>query len=62
MRGGYYSTRSGSVQVDEWEFYDLKKDPVEMKSQYGNPKYAGKIKELKAELERLKVYYKVPKT
>jgi len=50
------------VQVDEWEFYDLKKDPVEMKSQYGNPKYAGKIKELKAELERLKVYYKVPKT
>jgi hypothetical protein len=30
-----------------------------MKSQYGNPKYAGKVKELKAELQRLKKLYKV---
>lgn len=45
--------------LGEWEFYDLKKDPAEMKSQYDNPKYAGKIKELKTELERLKKQYKV---
>jgi len=45
--------------IDEWEFYDLAKDPAEMKSQYDNPKYAGKVKELKAELEKLKKLYKV---
>ena len=48
-------------EIGEWEFYDLKKDPAEMKSEYDNPRYAGKIKEMKVELERLKVYYKVPK-
>ncbi len=45
--------------IREWEFYDLKKDPAEMTSQYDNPKYAGRIKELKAELEKLKKFYKV---
>ena len=45
--------------IGEWELYDLKKDPAEMKSQYDNPKYAGKVKELKGELERLKKLYKV---
>jgi arylsulfatase A-like enzyme len=44
----------------DWEFYDLKTDPEEMKSQYTNPAYAGIIKELKVELERLRKYYKVP--
>ena len=45
--------------LDEWEFYDLKKDPHEMHSQYDNPAYQSKITELKTELERLKVLYKV---
>ena len=45
---------------EEWEFYDLKKDPAEMKSQYGNKKYQKKIEELKTELIRLKKQYKVP--
>lgn len=45
--------------IDEWEFYDLKKDPAEMRSQYDNPKYAGKVKKLKAELQKLKELYKV---
>lgn len=45
--------------INEWEFYDTEKDPAEMKSQYENPGYAAKIKELKVELERLKKLYKV---
>ncbi|MCF7956489.1 MAG: sulfatase [Phycisphaerae bacterium] len=46
--------------IDEWEFYDLEKDPSEMQSQYENKKYADKIEELKKELLRLKKLYKVP--
>ena len=45
---------------EEWEFYDLEKDPAEMKNIYGNPEYAGKIKELEKELVRLKKQYRVP--
>jgi arylsulfatase A-like enzyme len=45
--------------IDEWEFYDLRKDPAEMKSEYYNPGYANKIIEMKAELVRLKKHYKV---
>ena len=44
---------------EEWEFYDLKNDPSEMKSQYNNAEYAGQIAELKKELTRLKAKYKV---
>ncbi len=46
--------------LGEWELYDLKKDPNEMKSEYDNPEYAGVVAELKAELKRLRAYYKVP--
>ncbi len=46
--------------LDEWEFYDLEKDPYEMKSQYDNPAYQDKIAELKHELVRLREYYKLP--
>ena len=46
--------------LDEWEFYDLQKDPAEMKSEYDNPKYNKKIVELKVELARLRKLYKVP--
>jgi hypothetical protein len=44
----------------EWEFYDLKNDPSEMKSEYDNKKYKRKIAELKKELIRLRKLYKVP--
>jgi len=47
--------------LDEWELYDLTRDPSEMKSQYANPEYAPVVAELKKELERLKKLYKVPK-
>jgi len=43
---------------EEWELYDLKNDPQEMKSAYDNPEYANKITELKEELQRLRTYYK----
>lgn len=46
--------------LNEWEFYDLEKDPNEMQSQYANPAYAGQIKDLKIELARLQKEYKVP--
>jgi len=43
--------------IDEWELYDLKKDPQEMRSVYDDPKYAGVVRELKAELRRLREQY-----
>ncbi|MFC4992471.1 sulfatase [Rubritalea tangerina] len=45
---------------EEWEFYDLENDPAEMKSEYANPEYAAEVKRLKKELQRLRVYYRVP--
>jgi arylsulfatase A-like enzyme len=45
---------------EEWEFYDLKKDPQEMHSQYASPEYANTIAELKKELTNLRKQYKVP--
>ncbi len=44
--------------IDEWELYDLKKDPREMKNVFNDPAYAGTIKKLKAELQRLRKKYK----
>ena len=38
----------------EWELFDLEKDPREMNNVYNNPAYAKVVKELKAELLRLK--------
>ncbi len=37
----------------EWELFDLRKDPREMKNVYHDPLYAAKVKELKAELHAL---------
>jgi len=45
---------------EEWELFDLEKDPSEMKSVYDDPERGGTIKALKAELERLKKQYDVP--
>ena len=46
--------------LDEWEFYDLKKDPNEMQSVYDEPAYASQIETLKTELARLRAHYRVP--
>lgn len=46
--------------LDEWEFYDLAKDPHEMNNVYDAPAYKESIAELKEELMRLRTYYRVP--
>lgn len=37
-----------------WEFYDLQKDPSEMRNEYGNPDYADVIAGLKTELSGMR--------
>ena len=44
-------------QFDEWEFYDLEADPMELRSQYDNPVYAKEVAALKERLEQLKTQY-----
>ncbi|GJM34978.1 MAG: N-acetylglucosamine-6-sulfatase [Saprospiraceae bacterium] len=44
--------------VDEWELYDRKKDPQEMKNVYDDPLYADTVLELKKELDELRSKYK----
>ena len=41
-------------KIDQWELYDLEKDRSEMKNVHADPAYAQVVKELKAELYRLK--------
>ena len=45
-------------QTGEWELYDLKNDPQQLRNVYADPAYAGKVSELKAELNRLRALYK----
>ena len=35
-----------------WEFYDLEKDPTEMKNEYANPAYKQIIADMKADLRK----------
>ena len=41
-------------KIDQWELYDLEKDPREMKNVYAEPGYAETVKKLKEEMQRLK--------
>ena len=50
----------GVPNAEEWEFYDLKTDPNEMKSIYSNPEYKNQVEKMKQELQRLRDLYKVP--
>ncbi|GAB6165137.1 sulfatase [Thermostilla marina] len=45
-------------ELGEWELYDLAKDPHQLHNVYDDPAYATVVKELTAELYRLKEYYK----
>ena len=47
---------------EEWELFDLKKDPQELNSEYANPEYTEEVARLKKELQRLRKYYKVPES
>ena len=44
--------------LDEWELFDLEKDPHELHSVYDDPGYASIRKQLEAELQRLRDQYK----
>ena len=44
-------------QFDEWEFYDLEKDPDELTNQYNNPDYADTIADVKVQLTELREKY-----
>lgn len=44
--------------VDEWELYDRKKDPQEMKNVYDDPAYADVAARLHEELKELRIKYK----
>ena len=44
-------------ETDEWDLFDLKKDPGQMQSVYANPEYADVVKNLKAEIETLRRQY-----
>ncbi len=43
--------------IDAWELYDLERDPRELNNVAADPAYAGVLKDMKAELERLRVQY-----
>jgi arylsulfatase A-like enzyme len=43
--------------IDEWELYDLKADPDEMRNVYNDPAYADTVKQLTAELKELRAKY-----
>jgi arylsulfatase A-like enzyme len=43
--------------IDEWELYDLEKDPSEMQNVYNDPAYADIQKELHVRLEELRTKY-----
>ena len=46
-------------ELDEWEFYDLERDPNELENQFDNPNYGIEIGQLRFELDRLMEYYDV---
>lgn len=44
--------------IDEWELYDLKKDPNEMNNVYNNPAYHDIVNKLKTALKEMRIKYK----
>lgn len=46
--------------VDYWELFDRQKDPHELRSCYDAPEYADVVRELRAELTRLRAELRVP--
>ncbi|MCS5670183.1 MAG: DUF4976 domain-containing protein, partial [Dehalococcoidia bacterium] len=57
--GRYKLIHFPDEKLNTWEFFDLKTDPMEMKSRYGDSEYTQPITKLKKELGRLRRLYKV---
>jgi arylsulfatase A-like enzyme len=57
VRSSRYKLIHFYFNVDVWEFYDLKKDPNEVKNEYDNPIYAAEITSMKKEIKRLQKKY-----
>jgi len=55
--GQNYRPRGPKPTQPGWELYDMKNDPHEMDNLYGKRRYASVVKELKAELLRLRKKY-----
>ena len=49
----------GGQRIDDWELFDLKQDPEEMKRVYADPAYEAIQNEMMSELARLREQYKV---
>jgi arylsulfatase A-like enzyme len=47
-------------KTDEWQLFDLEKDPQEMKSVHDDPTYADVLAEMNASYLKLRAEYKVP--
>jgi arylsulfatase A-like enzyme len=43
--------------IDEWELYDRKSDPEEMKNVYNDPSYASVARNLHKRLQKLMINY-----
>lgn len=56
----YKLIRFYKPDVDYWELFDREKDPLELKSFYGDPAYDQVTKDLMAELTKLRKDLKVP--
>ena len=57
IRNSRYKLIHFYFDLDEWEFYDLQKDPNEVNNIYNNLEYKTIIEEMKKELKKLKKQY-----
>lgn len=58
VRGQRYKLIHYYYPMNEWEFFDLEKDPQEMHSRYDDPEYADEIVHMKERLQELRKKYK----
>ncbi len=58
IRNGRYKLIHYYYPTDEWEFFDLEKDPNEMRSVYDVPEYADELAKMKKQLKELQLKYK----
>jgi len=56
----YVPRPDSTADPDYWELYDRDQDPNELRSYYNDPAHAETVKELRAELDRLRKVLKVP--